>query len=135
MCLIKKTIDPTHEQPKKLTGFKRIIWASFYSYKGLISALCHETAFRQEFIALVLLTPLVFWIDFIAFERFILIVSMVAVMVVELINSAIESTLDRVSTELHPLAGRAKDYGSLAVMLTLFISIAAWTLFLWPKIS
>ncbi|THF58133.1 MAG: diacylglycerol kinase, partial [Methylophaga nitratireducenticrescens] len=62
-----------------------------------------------------------------------LIVSMVAVMVVELINPAIESMLDRVNLEHHLLTGRAKDYGSLAVLLTLIISITAWLLFLWPR--
>ncbi|HCC82242.1 MAG TPA: diacylglycerol kinase [Methylophaga sp.] len=77
--------------------------------------------------------PVVFWIDFTAIERFILIASMIAVMVVELINSAIESTLDRVSLEHHLLTGRAKDYGSLAVLLTLIISITAWTLLLWHR--
>lgn len=120
-------------QPKKFTGFKRMLWATFYSYKGLNSALRHEVAFRQEFIAFVLLLPVVFWIDFTAIERFILIVSMIAVMVVELINSAIESMLDRVNLEHHLLTGRAKDYGSLAVLLTLIISITAWLLFLWPR--
>tara|TARA_R100000027_G_scaffold49712_1_gene38224 strand:- start:265 stop:651 length:387 start_codon:yes stop_codon:yes gene_type:complete len=120
-------------QPKKFTGFKRMLWATFYSYKGLHSALRHEVAFRQEFIAFVLLLPVVFWIDFTAIERFILIASMIAVMVVELINSAIESTLDRVSLEHHLLTGRAKDYGSLAVLLTLIISITAWTSLLWHR--
>jgi diacylglycerol kinase (ATP) len=110
-------------QPKKFTGFKRVLWATFYSYKGFHSALRHEVAFRQEFI-----------VDFTAIERFMLIVSMVAVMVVELINSAIESTLDRISLEHHLLTGRAKDYGSLAVLLTLIMSIAAWTLLLWPRL-
>uniref|UniRef100_I1XGN5 Diacylglycerol kinase n=1 Tax=Methylophaga nitratireducenticrescens TaxID=754476 RepID=I1XGN5_METNJ len=82
-----------------------------------------------------MLLPFVFIIDFTAIERLALIGVIVAVMAVEALNSAIECTLDRFSTELHPLTGRAKDYGSLAVLLTLLIAVATWLVLLWPKFT
>lgn len=118
----------------KYTGLKRLIFAFYYSMCGLGSAIRHESAFRQEFIVFVLLLPVVFLIDFTALERLALIGMVMAVMIVEAINSAIECTLDRFSTELHPLAGRAKDYGSLAVLMTLILAVATWLILLWPKI-
>lgn len=118
----------------KQTGLKRLLYAFLNSVNGLIAGIRHESAVRQEFIIFMLLLPAVFLLSFSAAERLALIASMVAVIIVELLNSAIEATLDRVSTEWHPLTKRAKDYGSLAVLLTLTIAIATWTLLLWPKI-
>lgn len=120
--------------PEKHTGTKRLIFAFYYSIKGLASALQHEAAFRQEFLLLLLTMPVIFLLDFNSVERLALIGTLLAVMVVELFNSAIECTLDRISIELHPLAGRAKDYGSLAVLITLLFAIATWTVLLWPKL-
>lgn len=120
---------------QKHTGLKRLIFATYYSLRGLYSCVRYESAFRQELVIFLLLLPVVLMVDFSAIERLALIGVMVAVMVVEAINSAIESTLDRFSTELHPLAGRAKDYGSLAVFMTLLVAVATWLVLLWPKLS
>ncbi|MDT8310407.1 MAG: diacylglycerol kinase [Methylophaga sp.] len=120
---------------KKHTGIKRLIFAAWYSLKGLCSCVRYESAFRQELVIFLLLLPVVFVVDFRATERLALIAVMVAVMVVEAINSAIECTLDRFSTDLHPLAGRAKDYGSLAVLMTLLVAVATWLILLWPKFT
>ncbi len=120
---------------EKRTGLNRLIFATYYSLRGLCLCTRHESAFRQELVIFLLLLPVVFIVDFTAIERLALIGVMVAVMVVEAINSAIECTLDRVSTELHPLAGRAKDYGSLAVFMTLSVAVATWLVLLWPKFT
>lgn len=120
---------------EKRTGVKRLIFATYYSLRGLCSCVRHESAFRQELVIFLLLLPVVFLVDFSAVERLALIGVILAVMVIEAINSAIECTLDRFSTELHPLAGRAKDYGSLAVFITLFIAVATWLVLLWPKLT
>ncbi|MEX1200165.1 MAG: diacylglycerol kinase [Methylophaga sp.] len=118
----------------KHTGLKRLCFAFINSLHGLNAGIRHESALRQEFIIFVVLMPVVFLINFSGLERLALIASVLAVIVVELLNSAIEATLDRVSTEWHPLTKRAKDYGSLAVLLTLIIAVATWALLLWPKI-
>lgn len=118
----------------KHSGLKRLVFAMYYSLKGLIAGLRYEAAFRQEFLLLLAVLPIVFLLDFSVTERLALIGSVLAVMVVELLNSAIECTLDRISIELHPLAGRAKDYGSLAVLITLMFAIAIWASLLWPKL-
>ncbi|WP_292439710.1 diacylglycerol kinase [Methylophaga sp.] len=102
--------------------------------KGLMAGLRYEAAFRQEFLLFAAVIPIVFLLDFTVTERLALIGSVLAVMVVELVNSAIECTLDRVSIEMHPLAGRAKDYGSLAVLITLMFAIAVWASLILPKL-
>ncbi|MCB2425469.1 diacylglycerol kinase [Methylophaga pinxianii] len=120
---------------QKHTGLKRLLFATYYSLRGLCLCARYESAFRQELAIFLVLLPFVFIIDFTAIERLALIGVMVAVMTVEALNSAIECTLDRFSTELHPLAGRAKDYGSLAVLMTLLIAVATWLVLLWPKFT
>jgi len=113
---------------EKNSGIKRFFYASLYSWQGFKSAMSHESAFRQEFIAAIILTAFSFYLDVSAYERLALIASLAFVLIVELINSAIECVVDRVGTERHVLSGRAKDYGSLAVLITLLIAIATWTL-------
>lgn len=120
---------------EKRTGLNRLIFATYYSLRGLCLCTRHESAFRQELVIFLLLLPVVFMVDFTAIERLALIGVMVAVMVVEAINSAIECTLDRVSTELHLLTGRAKDYGSLAVFMMLSVAVATWLVLLWPRFT
>jgi len=113
---------------EKNSGIKRFFYASLYSWQGFKSAMSHESAFRQELIAAIILTAFSFYLDVSAYERLALIASLAFVLIVELINSAIECVVDRVGTERHVLSGRAKDYGSLAVLITLLIAIATWTL-------
>lgn len=111
---------------EKNRGLKRLFFALIYSWQGLRSALKHEEAFRQEFLAFVALATLSFFLDVTAMERLFMISTLMLVMVVEILNSAIETTVDRVSTDLHKLSGRAKDYGSFAVLMTILIATATW---------
>jgi diacylglycerol kinase (ATP) len=95
---------------------------------GLAAAARHEDAFRQELILVVLLTPLALWLGHTGVERALLIASLIVVLIVELLNSAIEATVDRISFENHRLAKRAKDIGSAAVMLSLVNAGLVWLL-------
>ncbi len=115
---------------KKNTGLKRLFFAFVYSMQGLYAGLRHESAFRQEFILLIILATVSFFLDVTALERFAMISVLLAVLIVEALNSAIECVVDRVSTDVHKLSGRAKDYGSIAVLLTLIIAAGTWILIL-----
>jgi diacylglycerol kinase (ATP) len=88
----------------------------------------HEDAFRMELILAVLLTPLALWLGHTGVERALLIGSLIVVLIVELLNSAVEATVDRISFENHRLAKRAKDIGSAAVMLSLVNAGVVWLL-------
>ena len=111
---------------QKNRGIKRLFYALLYSWQGLVSALKHEEAFRQEFVAFVALTVFSFYLDVTALERLLMISTLVLVMIVEVLNSAIETVVDRVSTDKHQLSGRAKDYGSFAVLMSILIASASW---------
>lgn len=112
-------------QHKERKGLIRLWHATRYSLDGLKFG-WHETAFRQELLCAVLVIPCAFAIGKSWWERSLLAGSWVAVMVVELLNTAIEKTVDRIGAEWHPLAKRAKDMGSAAVLLTLIWCIATW---------
>jgi diacylglycerol kinase (ATP) len=105
-----------------------VLNATHYSIAGLAAAARHEDAFRQELILVVLLTPLAFWLGDTGAERALLIGSLIFVLIVELLNSAVEATVDRISFENHRLAKRAKDIGSAAVMLSLANAGVVWLL-------
>ena len=111
---------------KGRTGLDRIRHAAGYSLQGLIGAYRHESAFRQEFWLAALMLPLAFWLGRTWVEVALLAGSVVMVMVVELLNSAIEATVDRISFDLHELAKRAKDYGSAAVLIALLWCGGVW---------
>jgi len=115
---------------EKNTGLKRIFYASLYSWQGFKSAILNESAFQQEFIAVILLGGLSFFLNVTAYEQLAMIISLIVVLIVEILNSAIECVVDRVSTEHHALSGRAKDYGSLAVLLSILIAVAIWAVIL-----
>ena len=110
------------------TGVAHVLDAYRYSLKGLRAAWQHEVAFRQEIALAALLLPLSLWLGTNASERALLIGSVVIVIVVELLNSAIEAIVDRISTELHPLSGQAKDLGSAAVMLSMLLCLSCWVM-------
>lgn len=110
---------------KNRKGLTRLWYATRYSFEGLKSG-WHETAFRQEFICAIFLIPCAFVVGTTWLESSLLIGSVIAVMVVELLNTAVESTLDRIGLDWHPLTKRAKDMGSAAVLLTLAWSVATW---------
>ncbi|HEY8070001.1 MAG TPA: diacylglycerol kinase [Burkholderiales bacterium] len=119
------------ESPYKgKTGLRRLINAAGYSLSGLAAAARHEDAFRQELILSAILVPLGLWLGHGGLERALLVSSVLLVLVVELLNSAVEATVDRVSLEDHNLAKRAKDIGSAAVMVALVNVVVVWLLIL-----
>ena len=121
------------ESPHKgRTGFKRLVNAARYSLAGLAAAARHEDAFRQELALAVVLVPAGLWLGGSGAEKALLVASVLLVLVVELLNSAVEATVDRVSLEDHSLAKRAKDMGSAAVMLAIAIAALTWILVLLP---
>ncbi len=120
---------------KTRTGLSRVWWATLYSYEGLFAAFRHESAFRQESLLAVLMVPLAFWLGRTWLETGVLLLSVVLVLVVELLNSAIEAVVDRQSFEWHELAKRAKDYGSAAVHLTLVFCGGVWGMALWERLA
>ncbi|MGY6274585.1 diacylglycerol kinase [Methylomonas sp. MgM2] len=111
-------------------GLRRLINACFFSIAGFKATWQNEEAFRQEVILFVVTTPLGLWLGQSPIEKVLLIGSVVVVLLVELLNSAIEAVVDRVGFEHHELAGRAKDIGSAAVMLSLLWAAATWVLIL-----
>jgi len=116
------------ESPYKgKTGLIRLKNAFFYSIDGLKAAYTCEDAFRQEVWLAVVLIPTACWLPVPVVERGLLLASVILVLIVELLNSAIEATVDRVSLDRHPLAKRAKDIGSAAVLLALLNVLAVWT--------
>jgi diacylglycerol kinase (ATP) len=117
-----------------VTGIVRIVKAAGYSWQGLRAAWQHEAAFRQELIAAVVAIVVACWLDVDAITRVLLIGSVVLVVIVEILNSAIESVVDRIGQEQHPLAGRAKDMGSAAVLLTILLAVFVWIALLWTHL-
>jgi diacylglycerol kinase (ATP) len=115
------------------TGFRRLLSATRNSLAGLAAAVRHENAFRQELILAAIFLPLAFFVGDTALERVLLIAVVLLVLIVELLNSAIEAIVDRISVENHPLAKRAKDIGSAAVMLALINASVVWALILATK--
>ncbi|ADV87833.1 diacylglycerol kinase [Vibrio vulnificus] len=108
------------------TGIKRIIKATGYSIQGLKAAFKHEAAVRQEFALLVVAIVLATWLDVSMLERITLLAVVVLVLIVELMNSAVEAVVDRIGVEHHELSGRAKDIGSAAVLVALIFAGFTW---------
>ncbi|MEI4987819.1 diacylglycerol kinase [Aeromonas caviae] len=108
------------------TGITRIINATGYSMKGLKSAWINEAAFRQELLLILLLMPLAFWIGDSLNEILLLVCISWLVVIVEVLNSAVEAVVDRISSEHHELSGRAKDLGSAAVFIALALNALVW---------
>lgn len=111
---------------KSVDGLRRIAGAIRYSRQGLGHAVRHEAAFRQELMACCVLVPLAIWLPLPLVEKLLLFGSMALVLITEVINSAIEAVVDRVSLDRHPLAGRAKDLGSAAVMIAMVWCGIVW---------
>jgi diacylglycerol kinase (ATP) len=128
------TPDPAghaSESPfKGKTGITRLINALRYSLDGFAAAYRHEDAFRQETLLAVVLIPLALFLPATAIGKALMIGSVILVLIVELLNSAVEAVVDRVSLERHHLAKRAKDIGSAAVLLALINVVATWSLVL-----
>lgn len=117
---------------KSRGGLGRLVGAVRYSLSGLREAWRNEAAFRQEAVVCAVLAPVALWLPVTPLERLVLVGSLGLVLVVELLNSAIEAAVDRVGVERHTLSGRAKDLGSAAVMLSLLLAAGAWGTVLWP---
>lgn len=116
--------------PERKTGIARVIAAAGYSYAGLCLALNSEPAFRQEFVLFLILAPLGLWLGETATERILLIGVLVLVLIVELLNTAVEAVVDRVSSDFHELSRQAKDLGSAAVFMSLGLVLLTWSLIL-----
>src|SRR3954471_19996307 len=122
---------PHDESPHKgKTGFQRIVNATRWSLEGLAAAARHEYAFRIELAVFALAAPAGLWLGRTGVERALLLGCLFLVLIVELLNSAIEAAVDRVSLDNHRLAKRAKDIGSAAVMLSLINAAVVWLLIL-----
>lgn len=122
-----------HNNKPGAIGLTRIINAFGYSMKGLKAAWVNEAAIRQEFVLLLGLAPLALWLGQGGVEKALLIGSLLLVLIVELLNSAIEAVVDRFGSELHELSGRAKDIGSAAVFVALLNVVVVWVLVLGVK--
>ncbi|MDR7051639.1 diacylglycerol kinase (ATP) [Duganella sp. 3397] len=125
-------MEPVSEFKSK-SGLKRIFSAFFYSMDGLKSAWRHEHAFRQELVLFIVATAIALALRISAFEKLVLIAVMVLILIVELINSAIEAVVDRISLERHPLSKNAKDFGSAAVLLACLLAAATWGVVLFTR--
>jgi diacylglycerol kinase (ATP) len=119
------------ESPHKgKTGLRRVWNALFYSFEGLKAAYRHEDAFRQEVLLAAILIPAAIFMPANGLGKALMVASVLLVLIVELLNSAIEATVDRVSLENHRLAKRAKDIGSAAVLISLLDVVVVWLLVL-----
>ncbi len=120
-------------QFKSKSGLGRIYPAMRYAMAGLKAAWQHEHAFRQEVVMVVILSVFALSLSISAFQKLFLIGVLIFVLIVELFNSAIEAVVDRVSLERHDLSKNAKDMGSAAVMLAIFLAAASWIVVLFNR--
>lgn len=116
-------------------GPRQIARALVWSIKGLRAAWTHEASFRLEGYLLVVMFPAGLWLGQGAIEKSVLCGSLILVLAAELLNSAVEAVVDKVSPEFHELAGRAKDMGSAAVFLLMLNVVMCWALILWQRFS
>ena len=114
-------------------GIERLIDATGYSMKGIRSGWRNEAAFRQEAVMVMVLLPLSFFVASNAVEWILLVAPLFLILIVELLNSAIESVVDRIGHEHHDLSGRAKDMGSAAVFFSIFLILISWVTIVWQN--
>lgn len=112
-------------------GFSRLAKAAGYSWRGIRAAWRYEAAFRQEALMVIIAIIIACWLNVGMISRVLLIASVLLVAIIELLNSAIEAAIDRISPEWHELSGRAKDMGSAAVLLSLLLALITWVGLLW----
>jgi diacylglycerol kinase (ATP) len=126
-------MDQPVSQFKSKSGIKRVFAAVGYSLDGFRAAWQNEAAFRQEMLVVVIGTVTALSLRISAFEKLMLIGVLVLVLIVELINSAFEAVVDRISLEPHPLSKNVKDLGSAAVALAIGLAVAAWAVVLFNR--
>lgn len=114
-------------------GFGRLIAATACSASGFRAAWRHEEAFRQEVALAVILAPVALWLGQTMLQRGLLIGSLLLVLIVELLNSAVEAVVDRIGHDLHELSAQAKDMGSAAVLLSLLLATGIWFAIAWDR--
>lgn len=127
--------SPQDNPHKGRTGLDRIIHAAGYSWAGLKAAYTGESAFRQETWLCILAAPLAFWLARTWEQAALLLGSLFVVIIVELLNSAIEAVVDRVSFERHELSKRAKDIASAAVLMSLLLAAGVWGAAVWQHLG
>jgi len=115
-----------HSSYKSKGGPARLYNALRYSIQGFAAAFRHEAAFRQELLLVAVLTPLAFWLGRSPLEVAMLVGVLLIVLIVELLNSALEALADTITVDHHPMIGRAKDLGSAAVLLSLVVAALVW---------
>ena len=128
----QETLEVNPQKSRK--GLDRILHAGGYSIEGLRAG-WHETAFRQEAILASFLVPLSFWLGQNWVETALLAGSVLMVMIVELLNTSVESAIDRIGPEWHDLSKRAKDMGSAAVLLSLLLCAGIWLSAIWHRFA
>jgi diacylglycerol kinase (ATP) len=116
-------------------GPKQIVQAARYSGQGFLAAWRFESSFRLEVYLAIVLFPVAFWMGRTALERAVLAATILLVLTVELMNSAVEAIVDKASPEWHPLAGRAKDLGSAAVSGAMMIVLLIWLSVAWSRFA
>lgn len=116
----------------KPTGLKRIYLASLNSMRAFKWLIKNESAFKQELLLLLIAVPLSFLLEVTRMEQVALILSILFIVFIEIINTAIEAVVDRISLEIHPLSGLAKDLGSAAVLVSLVMAVIVWGAILLP---
>lgn len=120
-------------QQQQITGLGRLISATSNSWKGFVAAWTHEEAFRQELILVIIASPLALVLGNSWMERVLLLGSALQILIVELLNTGIETVVDRVGLEHHELSGRAKDVASAAVFVSLLLAASTWAMILLPR--
>jgi len=128
MSLEKNTAAKLFDTHAKPQGLKRIVLATKNSARALTWLFKNESAFRQECAALLLAIPVCFMLNVTLSQQFILIGAILFVMLCEIVNTAIEVIVDRISLEMHPLSGLAKDLGSAAVSISIVLALMIWGL-------
>ena len=130
----------TNEKPqdanalKGKTGLRRLLYAFGYSLQGFRAAWQNEAAFREEAMLTIVLTPVALLLPVTGLEKLLLILSLLLLVLVELLNSAVEAVVDRIGPEIHPLSGRAKDLGSAAVLIACLILGLTWLFIAVPAV-
>ena len=130
----------TNEKPqdanalKGKTGLRRLLNAFGYSLQGFRAAWQNEAAFREEAMLTIVLTPVALFLPVTGLEKLLLILSLLLLVLVELLNSAVEAVVDRIGPEIHPLSGRAKDLGSTAVLIACLILGLTWLFIAVPAV-